>query len=150
MVISSIYLWILLLWTPPAQEHNEGVYILFPSTKKVHCENEVAMHIGGAKVCISKKPILGLDQVDYISDVRYDPVAQRHYIDIGFSSAGIQTFNRGFASLPNSRYALVVHNDVMCLIKIEEEITDRYIRMGYDLTLKDLNEVHDMLKTVKP
>lgn len=140
----------LLLWAPHVQEHNEGVYMLSPATKKVHCENEVAMLIGGAKVCISKKPILNLDQVDYVTDIRYDAAAKKHYIDIGFSSAGIQTFNRGFSSLPNNRYALVVHNDVMCIIKIDAEITERYIRMGYDLTFKDLTTVHDMLKTVKP
>ncbi|WP_143164730.1 hypothetical protein [Chryseolinea serpens] len=150
MISPLAYLWMLLLWAPHVQEHNEGVYMLSPSTKKVHCENEVPMLIGGAKVCISKKPILNLDQVDYITDIMYDPVAKKNYIDIGFSSAAIQTFNRGFSSLPNNRYALVVHNDVMCIIKIEAEITNRYIRMGYDLTLKDLTAVHDMLKTVKP
>lgn len=124
--------------------------MLSPVVKKMPCDNELLMLIGKSKICISKKPLIQLSEVEYVSDIQYDPTLKKHYVDIGLSSAAVQTLNRGFASLPNNRYAFVMKDEVICVVKVESEITVRFFRMGYDLSLKDLTEVHKVLKTLKP
>lgn len=107
------------------------------------------MVVGKTKVCLSKKPIIRIEELEYATEVQYDPKYKVHYIDVGMSSAGVQTLNKTVNSLPGSKFALVIENDVVCIFIIEREIELRSIRIGEDAQLKDLVMIHDVLKKVE-
>lgn len=126
-----------------------GIYIMTTPPKKVPCSNEARMIIGNQKVCISKKPIVSGSELTYATDIQYDPKYELHYIDIGLSSAGARTLSQTIESLPESQFALVLNNQVICLFKLNSGFTIRSFRIGNDILLKDLTTIHEALKNVK-
>jgi len=132
-----------------SQELASGFYIIYKPPKKTPCEKELRMLVRQAKVCISKKPIINIEELDYITEIQYDPNSKKNYVDIGISSAGIQILNKAANSLPDTKFALVLQDDVICIFSIKEEIGIRYIRIGEDAELKDLILVHDALSKAK-
>jgi len=107
------------------------------------------MLIGVKRVCILKKPIVSVDELEYVTDILYDPIIEANYIKLGFSSASVLTLNQTVSTLPTVEFAVVVDDDVICLFKIQEKLQDRYIKIGYDLDNKSLTMVRDALKKVQ-
>ena len=107
------------------------------------------MLIGVKRVCILKKPIVSVDELEYVTDILYDPIIEANYIKLGFSSASVLTLNQTVSTLPTVEFAVVVDDDVICLFKIREKLQDRYIKIGYDLDNKSLTMVRDALKKVQ-
>jgi hypothetical protein len=118
--------------------------------KKTSCENELKMVIDQAKLCISKKPILSVDEIASITAIKYDPIIQSYYIDITFTTEGMVTLQRTYTSLPNTKFALVVDNSAICVFSVDEEIALRSIRIGQDIPLKNLQMIRDILSKIKP
>ena len=118
--------------------------------KKSSCENELKMVIDQTKLCISKKPIILPDQIESITAIKYDPIIQSYYIDIQFTPEGRVTLNKTYTSLPNTKFALVVDNAVVCLFSVTEEMYVKSIRIGQDRPLKDLQTIREILSKIKP
>jgi len=131
------------------EEHAAGVFIVNTPPKKTVCDNELKMVIGQTKVCISKKPIVAIEEIDYVTEIRYEPKIEAHYIDIGFSGAAVSTLTKTAVSLPSAKFALVVDGDVICLFSLSSQLGIRYVRIGEDAPLKDLTVIHDILRNVK-
>ena len=132
------------------EEESSGIYIVLKPLKKTTCENELKMVIDQAKLCISKKPIITVDQIDFITPIKYDPVIESYYIDIGFSPTGMVTLNKTYTSLPNTKFALVVDKDIVCIFSVREEMAVKSVRIGQDAPLKDLQIIRDVLSKIKP
>jgi len=126
-----------------------GIYILTTPPKKVACPNEARMIVNGQKICISKKPIIAADELTYATDIEYDPRYELHYIDIGLSTTGGSTLARTVQSLPDSRFALALEGQVICVFRADPTLAISSFRIGSDITLKDLNAIHEVLKNVK-
>jgi hypothetical protein len=126
-----------------------GIYILTTPPKKVACANEARMIVTGQKICISKKPIIAADELTYATDIEYDPKYELHYIDIGLSTSGGSTLTQTVQSLPDSRFALALEGQVICVFSADPSIAIRSFRIGADINLKDLTTIHDVLKNVK-
>lgn len=107
------------------------------------------MLIGSKRVCILKEPIVKIDELEYVTDILYDQLIRCNYIDLGLSAASVNTLNQTNALLPNSEFALVVNDDVICIFKIDGGIKTRYLRIGQDLDIKGLMIVHDALAQVR-
>ena len=107
------------------------------------------MLIGVKRVCVLRNPIVSVDELEYVTDILYDPVVQCNYIKLGFSSASVVTLNQTVSTLPAVEFAVVLDDDVICLFKINERLYDRYIKIGYDLDNKSLMMVRDALKKVR-
>jgi len=150
---SHAIIWLLLIaWNHPdatAQELVSGIYIMVTPQKKVPCTHEARMIVADQKVCISKKPIISDDELTYASDISYDPRYQLHYIDIGLSASGSATLTQTINSLPDSRFALALEGRVICVFTADPTIAIRSFRIGTDVSLKDLQAIHDVLKNVK-
>lgn len=123
-----------------------GVYIVIPPGKKTSCENQVKMLIGNTKVCISKKPIIAVDEIESVTDIQYHPVIEAYYVDVRFSAKGIQTLNTAIHSLPETRFALVSDNQVVCTFTVDPDKQIHFIRIGIGEGLEDLKVVHSSLK----
>jgi len=108
------------------------------------------MLIDQAKLCISKKPILSVDEIAFITGIKYDPIIESYYIDIGFSPEGMVTLQQTYTSLPNTQFALVVDSNIVCVFAVPEEIAVRSIRIGQDAPLKNLQIIRDLLSKIKP
>lgn len=143
------FIWLLYISAALYQETASGIFITVDYPRKTRCENELKMVIGKAKVCISKKPIIQITELKYISDIQYDPKFQVYYIDAGLTGSGMQTLRKTTTSLPQSRFALVVENQVICLFKVTSETNVHAIRMGEDAALEDLKIIHSALKKIK-
>lgn len=128
---------------------DEGIYIINIPAKKSECNNELRMIISRSRVCLSRKPIVSLDIIDYVTDIQYDPRRKVYYVDIGITSSGMRTINQTVLSLPNSRFAMVVNNEVICLFAGSTEYAINSIRIGEDTQLKDLTTIHEVLRRVK-
>lgn len=126
-----------------------GIFIVKKPVKKNPCELELQMLIGGKQVCILKKPIINVDELEYVTDVLYDPAHQYHYVDLGISSTSVNTLNQTISLLPKSEFAIVIDGSVICVFTITDKINTRYIRLGEDLDFKDIIRVRDALKKVK-
>ena len=107
------------------------------------------MLIGVKRVCVLMKPIVSVDELEYVTDILYDPIVETNYIKLGFSSASVHTLNQTVSTLPKVEFAVVVEDDVICIFTIEEKLHDRYIKIGYDLDNKSLMVVRDALKKVR-
>lgn len=108
------------------------------------------MVIDQTKLCISKKPIVTADQIEFITPIKYDPVIESYYIDVGFSPTGMVTLNKTYTSLPNTQFALVVGEDIVCVFSVREEIAVKYVRIGQDAPLKHLQIIREKLSKIKP
>jgi hypothetical protein len=128
---------------------NSGIFIVKKPTKKNPCEQELRMLVGGKRVCVLKKPIIGIDEFEYVTDILYDPVIKRNYINLGLSQSSINRLNQTVTSIPKAEFALVVTDDVIGTFTIHEKLVERHLRMGTDLDLKNLEMVRDVLKKVQ-
>jgi len=108
------------------------------------------MVIDEVKLCISKKPIVLVDEIAYITGIKYDPVIESYYIDIGFTPAGMVTLQKTYTSLPNTQFALVVDNGIVCIFSVDVDIAIRSIRIGQDAPLKNLQTIRGILSKIKP
>ena len=132
------------------EEETSGIYIVIKPLKKTACENELKTVIEQTKLCISKKPILPVEEIASITAIKYDPVIQTYYVDITFTTEGMVTLQRTYTSLPNTKFALVVDNGVICVFSVDEDIALRTIRIGQDIPLKNLQMIRDILSKIKP
>ena len=76
------------------------------------------------KVCVLKKPIVSVDELEYVTDILYDPIIKSNHINLGFSSASVSTLNQTILSIPNAEFAVVVNDDVICVFTIHEKLDD--------------------------
>jgi hypothetical protein len=144
--ILPIILFALVSFTePPAT----GIFIVKKPGKKNPCEQDLKMLIGSKRVCVLKKPIVSVDELEYVTDLLYDPIVQCNYIKLGFSSGSVLTLNQTVTTLPAVEFAVVVDDNVICIFKIQEKLQDRFIKIGYDLDNKSLTMVRDALKKVE-
>jgi hypothetical protein len=132
------------------QEPASGIYIVASPGKKIACEHELKMLIGKAKVCLSKKPIITIGEIESVTDIKYQPKIESHYLDVRFSPKGIQTLNTAIRSLPQTQFALVSRNEVVCIFTVEPEAYIDFIRIGIGEDLADLKVVHSALKEIVP
>lgn len=126
-----------------------GIFIIKKPGRKDPCEQELKMLIGGKKVCVLKKPIVSVDELEYATDILYDPVIECNYVNIGLSPGSVKTLNQTIHTLPKTQFALVVNDDVICIFTIHERLDTRYIKIGTDLDIKSLMIVRDALKKVQ-
>lgn len=124
-----------------------GIYIIQEPFKKGMCANESKMVIGKKRVCLSKKPILSQEEIEYSTDIKYDPLFKVHYIEVGVSSLARNTLNKTVTSLPDTKFALVLGGEVICLFLIQHEFAGR-IRVGEDVTLSELKLIEQRLKNI--
>ncbi len=141
-------IWVLVLSVTFYQEKASGIYITIAPGRKTTCEHELRMVIGKSRVCVSKKPIVAIDEIKYITEILYDPKSMVHYIDAGLTSSGIQTLNKTVSSLPKSRFALVVDGEVVCLFSGAADGSINAIRLGEDARLEDLKTIQQALKKI--
>lgn len=104
------------------------------------------MLIGGRKVCVLKKPIIQVDEIEYVTDILYDPVLKRNHVNLGLSASSVKTLNRTVSSITKPEFAIVVNNNVIGIFMINEKLTENFLRLGTDLELKDLEAVKDALE----
>lgn len=126
-----------------------GIFIVKKPTKKDPCERELKMLIGSKRVCILKNPIVNINELEYVTDILYDPIVKCNHVNVGLSSSSIKTLNETINYIKGAEFALVVNNDVIGIFKIEEKLTTRYLRIGTDLDIESLFLVHDALKKVQ-
>lgn len=107
------------------------------------------MLVGGKKVCVLKKPIISVEELEYVTDILYDPVLKCNHVNLGLSQGSINTLNQTVTSIPEAEFALVVNDDVIGTFTIKEKLVERYLRIGTDLDLKNLEMVRDALKKVQ-
>jgi len=148
--VDKILVILLFFLTSFQEEENSGIYIVLKPLKKTACENELKMVIDQVKLCISKKPIVMVDEIAYITAIKYDPIIESYYIDIGFSPEAMVTLQQTYTSLPNTQFALVVDSDIICVFTVREEIAVKSIRIGQDAPLKNLQIIREILSKVKP
>jgi hypothetical protein len=148
--VNKVLVILLFFLTSFQEEDSSGVYIVIKPLKKTSCENELKMVIDQTKLCISKKPIVTVGQIDYITAIKYDPIIESYYIDIGFNPEAMVILNRTYTSLPNTQFALVVDNGVVCVFSVKEEILVKSIRIGQDAPLKQLQAIREILSKIKP
>lgn len=148
--MSRILVILLFFFASFQEEESSGIYIVLKPLKKTTCENELKMVIDQAKLCISKKPIITVDQIDFITPIRYDPVFEWYYIDVGFSPTAMVTLNKTYTSLPNTKFALVVDNDIICVFAVQEDFAVKSVRIGQDAPLKHLQIIRERLSKIKP
>jgi len=148
--VNKILVILLFFFTSFQEEENSGIYIVLKPLKKTTCENELKMVIDQVKLCISKKPIVMVDEIAYITAIKYDPIIESYYIDIGFSPEAMVTLQQTYTSLPNTQFALVVDSEIICVFSVREEIAVKSIRIGQDAPLKNLQIIREILSKVKP
>lgn len=104
------------------------------------------MLIGGRKVCVLRKPIIDAAEIEYVTDILYDPLLKRNHVNIGLSASSVRTLNRTVSSITKPEFAIVVNNNVIGIFVINEKLTENFLRIGTDLELKDLEAVRDALE----
>jgi len=129
-----------------SQSPPPGIYITSTYSKKGKCEQVIKMLIGNTRVCISKKPILGIQEVESVSDILYDDIRKVAYINVGISVKAVQTLNKMFEVLPMSQFVFVVENNGVGSFTVTETIKNRIMQVGADVDLNNLQLIHSMLK----
>jgi len=129
-----------------SQESQPGIYVVTTPGKKTGCDNQLKMLLGNTKVCISKKPIIVVDDIESVTDIQYEPKIEAFYLDVRFSSKGMQTLNRAIRSFPEIKFALANSDEVICIFAVDPEKEIHFIRIGIDEDLEDLKLVHSSLK----
>jgi hypothetical protein len=71
-----------------------GIYVVRKPLRRSPCQQELKMLIGEKKICMLKKPIISIDQLEYVTDILYDPVVKSHYIKLGLSAESIKVLNQ--------------------------------------------------------
>ena len=139
----------LIIFSSFAEPPLSGIFIIVKPVKKNPCEQDLKMLIGAKRVCVLSKPIVGVDELEYVTDLLYDPIVQCNYIKLGFSPESVNTLNQTVSTLPSAEFAVVLVGDVICVFKIQERLDARFIKIGYDLDNKSLMMVRDALKKVQ-
>ena len=106
------------------------------------------MLIGSKRVCILKEPIVPVDELEYVTDVKFDRILECNYVDLGLSKGSIDVLNQTVSILPDSDFALVIDNQVICVFRIDKSMNTRYLRLGQDLDVKSLEIVRDALRKI--
>jgi hypothetical protein len=132
--------------TGMAQSAPPGIYIIYTAIKKSKCEQAVKMLIGGGRVCISKKPILDVSEIESVSDIINDTEEKVSYINVLISSTGVEILNKIFEGLPNSQFVFVLENSGVGQFSIPYNITTPIMRVGADVDLNNLQLIHSRLK----
>ncbi len=132
-----------------SQSAPPGIYLTYTFPKKSKCENVVKMLIGNTRVCISKKPILEIQEVESVSDILYDNIRKVAYINVGISSKAVQTLNKISGALSKSQFVIVLENNGVGLFTVTETIKNRIMQIGADVDLKNLQVIHSMLKRAR-
>jgi hypothetical protein len=125
-----------------------GIFIIKKPGRKDPCDQQLKMLIGSRMVCILKQPLVQVAELEYVTDILYDPVIQCNHLNLGLSSESVKTLNQTVGILPKTEFALVVNNHVICIFKIEDSLNTRYLRIGQDLDMKSLVTVYDALKKI--
>ena len=125
-----------------------GIFITKKPGRKDPCDQQVKMLIGTKMICILKQPLIALDELESVSDIRYDPIFKSNHLDLGLSPECVTTINKTVSILPHTEFALVLNNQVICIFKIDESLKSRYLRIGQDLDIRSLETVHNALKTI--
>ena len=146
MLIGQLASILTLLIGSLCQETASGIYVVVDPPRRTVCDHELRMVVGKRKVCVSKKPIIPASELEYATDIRYDFQQKVNYIDVGVSSQALQTLNKMIDTLPQTYFALVVDDDVICLFNLNEEIGARYIRVGEDADVDGLRQISNILK----
>jgi hypothetical protein len=125
-----------------------GIFIIKKPGRKNPCEQELKMLIGGRKVCVLKKPIIHAEDIEYVTDILYDPILKRNHVNVGLSASSVRTLNRTVSSITKPEFAIVVNDNVIGIFMINERLTENFLRVGTDLDLKDLEAVKDALSGI--
>jgi hypothetical protein len=125
-----------------------GIFIVKKPGKRDPCERELRMLIGGKRICVLEKPIVDVAEIDYVTDILYDPVLKCNHINVGLSSSGVQTLNITVSSISKAEFAIVVNHHVIGTFIIQERMSDNFLRLGTDLNFIDLVIVRDALDEV--
>lgn len=103
------------------------------------------MVVGNSKVCVPKHPIIDIGEIDYVTDIQYNPKIESRYIDIGITSSGMKTLRRMADSLIEPKFALVIDNKVICIFSSVYGYSINSIRIGDDASWDNLHTIHDAL-----
>lgn len=122
-----------------------GIFIIKKPGRKNPCEQELKMLIGGRKICVLKKPIIPVDELEYVTDILYDPVLKRNHVNLGLSTSSVMTLNQTVKSITKPEFAIVVNNNVIGIFAINDRLSENFLRVGTDLDLKELETVRDAL-----
>lgn len=106
------------------------------------------MLIGPKRVCILKEPIVPVDELEYVTDIKFDRILEYNYVDLGLSRGSIKVLNQTVSILSDPDFALVINNEVICVFKIEKSMNTQYLRLGQDLDPKSLEIVRDALRKI--
>jgi hypothetical protein len=123
-----------------------GIYFVTKPAKRSFCEHPIKTYFGKNSLCISKKPIVGIDGIEYVSNILYDPLLQVNYIDVGLSPASVQILNKVYQSMPGSQLAFVVQEKVLGRFVVDRTIVNRTMNIGKDL---DLNQIKVLLELLR-
>jgi hypothetical protein len=140
LIILSIS-WFFLSEIPPA-----GIYIVVTPPKKIPCTQKLKMLVGTKRICVAKMPIIGADEIEYVTEILYDPILKLNYINIGLSSKCVSALNETNNFLHDAQYALVADNEIICTFIIHEPLSVRFLRIGSDLDVNNLAVVRNALK----
>ena len=110
---------------------------------------KLKMLVGTKRICLAKRPIIGTDEIEYVTEILYDPVFKSNYINLGLSSKSVSALNETNTFIPDAQFALVIENEVICTFIIHERFTDRFLRIGSDLDANTLIVVHHALKKLR-
>jgi hypothetical protein len=123
-----------------------GIYFVTKPAKKSFCEHPIKTYFGKTSLCISKKPIVGVDGIEYVSNILYDPLLQVNYIDVGLSPASVNILNKVYQSMPTSQLAFVAQEKVLGRFTIDRRIVNRTMSIGRDL---DLNQIKVLMEVLR-
>jgi hypothetical protein len=116
------------------------------SSKKSFCEQKIKTYFNKDTYCISKKPIVGIKEIEYITEIQYDSESKVNYIVAGLSPASVSILNKVYQSMPGSQLALIAEEKVLGRFTIKEKILARHLDIGRDLDLNHLRMIHSVLK----
>jgi hypothetical protein len=123
-----------------------GIYFVTVPSKNSFCEQKIRTYFGKGWYCISKKPIVSIEEIEYVTDILYDSQSKINYIDVGLSAASVSILNKVYQSMPGSQLALVAEKKALGQFTIDERILARKMTIGKDLDLKQLKVIRDILK----
>lgn len=89
-----------------------------------------------------------VDELEYVTDIKFDPLLDCNYVDLGLSKESVKVLNQTVSILPDAEFALVVDNQVICIFEIQESMDTRYLRLGRDLDIKSLETLRDTLRKI--
>lgn len=139
-------LFILFLSTSVYAQTPTGIYFVTKPAKKSFCEHPIKTYFGKTSLCISNKPIVGVEGIEYVSNILYDPLLQVNYIDVGLSPASVNILNKVYQSMPSSQLAFVAQEKVLGRFTIDRRIVNRTMSIGRDL---DLNQIKVLMEVLR-